>query len=702
MTGGSVRQYFGRSARHPRACVDLSFPPDGDAYRLAPLGPMLDECGLAPRDPLPEETLPLDAAVCRLACALATRQIDCWSGHGTDERGAWAALAYPVPPVAALALETSLALVRGDASRKTAEKLRALARWFDRAGEIRLWMSEAADLLGHASARVNISTEIYQLGQGAKGLHFFRMGNERDSMTGQMLETSKYTTIDTLSGLGLPTTRAALVDNVEQIAKAIARVGLPCVVKPTELSRGMGVATHLASEEQVEAAVAHALQLSGKPVLVENHVEGADHRLMVVGDELLWAYRRTPASVVGDGSATVAELVERENLRRKSIRSGTDAYLYKIAGGEDLARFVAARYGMAADHIVPKGERIDVAGQANIARGGVLDDVTGMMHPDNRAMAIRVARLFRVRTMGIDYLTPDISRSWKEVDSAIVEVNRTPAIWGTGDAALVQRTLFPNRLSGAIPTLAVVGDDQYRGALGESLHAAFAQHGLRLVTGDYSGTGRSGVSLVAAPRAIEVMTIDPEADAVVALCAPDRVDRSGLPLRRCDLLIAQDAARSPWLSATAQTVLSGDVPQAKLDQAIRSLARVYKDAAEGGPLPVLEPLGLGDGETFGVKIWRARAMPRAWFWAQAGIDVPDSSGLTTEADLLAAVRSLASRSLAGAALAAEFTHDELIGSWFRVAFEARLALPSRQRDATRAALLAAVERINAIAAAPIV
>lgn len=49
----------------------------------------------------------------------------------------------------------------------------------------------------------------------------------------------------------------------------------------------------------------------------------------------------------------------------------------------------------------------------------------------------------------------------------------------------------------------------------------------------------------------------------------------------------------------------------------------------------------------------------------------------------------------------DFAHGEIVGPWVRVTFEAAIALPARDRDKARAALLKAVERVNAICAAEI-
>jgi hypothetical protein len=86
-------------------------------------------------------------------------------------------------------------------------------------------------------------------------------------------------------------------------------------------------------------------------------------------------------------------------------------------------------------------------------------------------------------------------------------------------------------------------------------------------------------------------------------------------------------------------------------------------------------------------------MPRAWFWDRVGVKAPDATGLTSHDDLLAAVRALAD---GGSGALGAFTYPELPGPWVCAAFEAALAVPTEE---ARAALLAATERVNAIAAA---
>src|SRR3546814_8580410 len=50
-----------------------------------------------------------------------------------------------------------------------------------------------------------------------------------------------------------------------------------------------------------------------RSVIVETFQPGDDHRLLVINGELIAATKRTPGHVVGDGTHTIAELVEAVN-----------------------------------------------------------------------------------------------------------------------------------------------------------------------------------------------------------------------------------------------------------------------------------------------------------------------------------------------------------------------------------------------------
>ena len=159
-------------------------------------------------------------------------------------------------------------------------------------------------------------------------------------------------------------------------------------------------------------------------MIVETFLEGDDHRLLVVNGELVAATRRTPGHVVGDGKHDVAELVEIVNQDpRRGV--GHEKVLTRSrnrrAGTQDArARGPDAGIGAAAGHVVY------LRSTANLSTGGTATDVTDIIHPDNRDMAVRAVRAVGLDVGGVDFLSTDISESYRDIGGGICEVNAAP------------------------------------------------------------------------------------------------------------------------------------------------------------------------------------------------------------------------------------------------------------------------------------
>ncbi len=92
--------------------------------------------------------------------------------------------------------------------------------------------------------------------------------------------------------------------------------------------------------------------------------------------------------------------------------------------------------------------------------------MTDQVHPDVRDMAQKAAAAVGLDIAGIDYLTPDISRSYRDVGGAIREVNcrPSPSVHALADGDGLDRIIsayvdyiFPKDLETRISTIAVLG-----------------------------------------------------------------------------------------------------------------------------------------------------------------------------------------------------------------------------------------------------
>lgn len=192
----------------------------------------------------------------------------------------------------------------------------------------------------------------------------------------------------------------------------------PVVVKPANgiMGRNVFVGVHkkrdfLAAFETVSAAD------KGK-ILVEKFYEGVEHRCLVVDRRLIAVTRRRPASVLGDGVHSVAELVELKNVDRGPIH--LDVRL------DDSAEELLSRSGMTPDSIPGAGQRIFLRSTSNLHQGGDALDATDELSAEEAGIAESVARAIPgARCIGVDILFP---REPGQGTARVIEVNTNPMV----------------------------------------------------------------------------------------------------------------------------------------------------------------------------------------------------------------------------------------------------------------------------------
>lgn len=300
-----------------------------------------------------------------------------------------------------------------------------------------------------------------QLGWGASSERIESSFTGRTGYIATMMAHNKFKASRTLADAGLPLPTGEVVLDVERAQQVAAGLGWPVVVKPANSEQGMGVVPGICDPDTLRGAFDAALRLSSRGVIVERHVDGDDHRLLVVDGRLIATARRTPGGVTGDGVNTVGQLIERVNTDPRR-GAGTRSLLRRLVL-DDEARDCLRRCGLTVDSVPDQGQWIALRRTANISTGGTAVDVTSAVHPDNRALAERAARIVGLDIAGIDFLCPDISRSWREVGGAICEVNAQPGFrphWiadpGRDINGEILDILFAGRAT-RIPTAAITG-----------------------------------------------------------------------------------------------------------------------------------------------------------------------------------------------------------------------------------------------------
>jgi cyanophycin synthetase len=356
------------------------------------------------------------------------------------------------------------------------------------------------------------------------------------------IASDKRLTNQILSDLGLPVPRQARVRGPNDAIDAAERLGYPVVVKPLDGNHGKGVAINLMDAEQVRVAFEKAYEYSSV-VIVESFQEGHDYRILVVNGKVLAVAQRVPGHVVGDGQRSVAELIEAVNSDpRRGI--GHEKVLTRLEQDHQAERLLEAA-GLTAASVLPAGEILYLRSTGNLSTGGTSVDKTDVIHYDNRVMAQRAVKAVGLDVGGVDFISPDITRSYKELGGAIVEINAAPGFRmhtaptegkSRDVAGPVIDMLFPTGTPYRIPIAAITGTN------GKTTTTRMVGHILKLSGSTVGMTTSDGVYIdgeltvagdMTGPWASHLVLRDPNVDAAVLETARGGIVRAGLGWRKC-------------------------------------------------------------------------------------------------------------------------------------------------------------------------
>ncbi len=306
----------------------------------------------------------------------------------------------------------------------------------------------------------HLSHGMYQLGWGSKSRRINRSIIDTDSAIGSQISQNKIVTAMLLRSAGLPVPEHALVVSKEEALSVAQKLGWRVVVKPADQDRGEGVTIDVSSNELLLKAFNIALDISlSKQVIIERQVEGICCRVFIANNRMLYAVKRLPKSVKGDGLQSVKELIEEAN----TLENITLPWQRGEPFPNDALAIEAMRdAGFKMESIPNQGQLIPLRKIESTQWGGVDEDITTTIHPDNLDIALRAAKLFSLQVCGIDIITSDISMPWHKNGAIINEVNFSPLLGG-GD---ISKRMIPAYLKefvvgdGRIPITVIVGDEK--------------------------------------------------------------------------------------------------------------------------------------------------------------------------------------------------------------------------------------------------
>jgi cyanophycin synthetase len=419
----------------------------------------------------------------------------------------------------------------------------------------------AATARGIPHIRLN-DGNLVQLGYGASQRRIWTAETEFTSAIAEGIAHDKDLTKSLLATCGVPIPEGEIVSSAAQAWVAAQDIGLPVVVKPSDGNHGRGVSLDLKTQAEVEAAFEVA-QRHGSEVMVERFVRGNEHRLLVVGGRVVAAARGEAAWVTGDGSLSVAQLVDAQLNTNPRRGVGEDFPLSRINTATDGAIVLdLQRQGLSPEAIPAAGREVLI--QRN---GNVSIDCTDEVHPEVAHIVALAARVVGLDVAGIDVVAQDIAQPLHGQGGAIVEVNAGPGLLmhlkpAEGAPRPVGRAicehLFPvntdnpdDKHTGRIPVVGIAGSD------GTDCVARLVAWLLHL-SGRYTGLAcRDGLFLdqrcvdsadCTNWEAGQRLLMNRAVQAAVFENGADTILRTGLPYDRCQVAVVTDLCAASALA----------------------------------------------------------------------------------------------------------------------------------------------------------
>jgi cyanophycin synthetase len=401
---------------------------------------------------------------------------------------------------------------------------------------------------------------LMQLGYGKAQRRIWTAETDRTSAVAEGIAQDKELTRKLLSAAGVPVPSGRAVKDADDAWLAAQELAEPVVIKPVDANHGRGVSIRLDQEADVRSAFERAA-LEGSGVVVERFIPGTQHRVLVVGEQVVAAASGEADELTGDGASTIRQLIEQAN--RDPRRGEGSAQLLSLLRLNDVALDLLRQQGLSADSVPRAGERVLIQ-----YHGDLTVDETDRLHPDVGATCVLAAQTVGLDIAGIDLVAADIALPLAEQGGAVIEVNASPGLVAhlkplsgkprpVGEAIVNQ--LFGPGAAGRVPVVAVsgtAGADQVTKLVAHWL----GRQGFVVARADSSGLHLGERQLQPGPCAdswgARRALMNPAATAIVLEASERATLEQGLGFDRCQVAVVTsvrgaEALARPGVDETA-------------------------------------------------------------------------------------------------------------------------------------------------------
>lgn len=265
---------------------------------------------------------------------------------------------------------------------------------------------------------------LYQLGYGSAGRIVEATIASSTSCVGADISCDKLLTKELLQYQHIPVSRGYKVSNLVQLLNYSNELGYPLVLKPQYGSKGKNVIVNIQDKDELVEAF-NKVRENTKDIIIEQHMQGKDYRVLVVNGEVIAVAERVPPYVVGDGTSTIRDLIMKVNSstdrgfdhEKPLTKIKIDGYLVDILKRENLN----------INSVLKAERKVYLRENANLSTGGTAIDCTDIICEENKDICVRAAKAIGLDICGVDICTKDISVPIYR-SGVVMEVNAAPGI----------------------------------------------------------------------------------------------------------------------------------------------------------------------------------------------------------------------------------------------------------------------------------
>jgi cyanophycin synthetase len=238
----------------------------------------------------------------------------------------------------------------------------------------------------------------------------------------RLISADKISAYEFVTQTGVSTPRTVIVKHVEDTIEAVELLhkSQAVIVKPARASGSAGLTLDITAEQQLHDALAYA-RTSAPTVIVQNQFYGEEVRFVVINGRAQAAILRKKPAIIGDGTSTVAQLIERENAARQAIDDTLVPY-------PQLDETIIPTELLTSQEVLSTGVIRELSKSTMIKGGASIYDIIDTIDKGYLVAAEQAAAGMGKGFIAVDMMIADYSRPSSADNYVFIEFNLNPAL----------------------------------------------------------------------------------------------------------------------------------------------------------------------------------------------------------------------------------------------------------------------------------